>query len=345
MSDSEAGPEVFETSDVESIDELPPPLENSEDISSTQLDPSSAREKFEQHAIVDSLEVVDFLGSIWGSQNGYSVRKVKETPSQRLLRIRSELEQIKLETEPNETEQLQLQLDRLLEQAQQPGIYQEKLEEAFEKLRLHSVLHKQDETKEERPDVKLTGTFIDLEKRLSSVEHKIGLPEVQLENSLRNHVTSLARKIDVLYDPEHDMSHMKSELKKANKELETLAANRRLALLTLEGKVEPAAAQPFNVKVDSIYSKLPEIEKMSTIVPLLTTRLRTLHRVHAELAHSVEFIGEIDKSISEMGMEINKWNESLDSVARGIKEHQAIFEQNRQVAETRLAELERKLAG
>lgn len=346
MSDSEAGPEVFETSDVESLEELPPSLEASEDIAGDPLDTSSARDKFEQHAIVDSLEVVDFLGSIWGTQSGYSVRKVKETPTQRLLRIRGELEQIKLESESSEVQELQEKVHALLQQTEQPDLYQEIFEDAFEKLQVEpSITQKAHASKPEESKPRNNSDFLELEKRLFSIEQKIGIPEVQLENSLRNHVSNLARKIDVLYDPEHDMSYLKSELKKANKELETLAANRRMALLSLDGKPEPAAAQPFNVKVDSIYSKIPEMEKMAGIVPLLTTRLRSLHRVHAELAHSVECISQIDKNISDMSMEINKWNESMDLVAMGIKKHQTVFEQNRKVAETRLAELEAKLAG
>lgn len=346
MSDSEAGPEVFETSDVESFEELSTPVESNENITRDPLDPTSARDKFEQHAIVDSLEVVDFLGSIWGTQNGYSVRKVRETPNQRLLRIRGELEQIKLESEPGEVKELQDELHKLLQQAELPGLYQELFEDAFGRLTAditevaESEVRLPDESKRRE-----NSDFLELEKRVSHIEQRIGVPEVLLENSLRNHVNDLARKIDVLYDPEHDMKHMKSELKRANKELETLAANRRLALLSLDGKSEPMAIQPFHMKVDSIYSKLPEMEKVAPIVPLLTLRLRSLHQVHAELAHSVECIGQIDKNISDMDMEMKKWNESLDEVARGIKEHLSVFEQNRAAAETRLSELEARLAG
>lgn len=348
MSDIETGPEIFETSDVESMEELVPPPPKSEEIADDTLDPQSAREKFEENVIVDTFEIADFLGSLQSSQNGYSVRKLGETPSQRLLRIASELEEIKQESDSREIDRLKNDLDRLIEYGKHAGFHQELFEEAFQSLKsedsFSNKLESTDIDDKYKTATQSAATFLELENRLNSLEQKIGPSDLRLEKSLRNHVNDLARKIDVIYDPEHDMSQMKSELKKLNKEIETLATNRRLALLSLDGKVDTFATQPFDVKIDSIYNNLPEMQKMAQVLPLLITRLRSLHNVHAEVAHSVGFISQIDKTMSDMKMDMQKWNESLDSVTAGIKEHQETFENNRKVAESRLADLEKRVA-
>lgn len=384
--ETDTGPEVYETSDVESLEVLPGSTEPVPDVETPALDAGAAAKQFEKNVIVDAFDVVDFLGSVARPQAGFRVGRVAETPQERLRRISAELDELAGETGADEAlerleaivtslarhkgdsyyqQRLRGLMDELAQEEQQAGsddsiqraVESEKAETKADtnkdatsepKAATAELVTEKVQTGRESTDTeklhdhgivsdKKGHVVLALELRLAAIEQAVGPPG----KNLRAHVNDLARKIDVLYDPEHDMGAIKSEVRKLSKDLETLVANRRMAQLTLG---HPPRVPPFEAKVDMLYAKLPEMERAAAAVPRVLARLRTLHHVHRDFAHSVSAIGEFDRTIHDLQRDVREWSTSLDDVSRSVDAHVDMFERNRAVAESRLAAMEQRVA-
>lgn len=320
------GPEVFETSDVESIDQLPYTEKETEDIDAVALNPEDAKKHFE-HEIVDSLAVVDFLDL---AGPGFTMRRTEETTEQKLARIAAELEQIRsLEPEKTEVEALAAELESLAGK-REVGYYGAKLRKVFEESMPEEKLGKE--------NTKDTSSVLKLELRLSSLEDTVGVSDLATTRSLRNHVKDMARRVDVLYDLDTEMASLKAEIKRLNKEMETLNTNRRLAAL-----LEVAPVTAFEAKVDTLYEKLPEFERTNTTVPQIIARLKSLHHIHADMGYAVSATNEIDKTIHDLRSELQRWESSLDEVNSALDKHNEIFEANKRAVESRMKEIETRV--
>lgn len=346
LPDMDQGPDVYETSDVESEEQLPVPEKESQDIDANHLATDEAKKLFEKDVIVESLTLVDFLGTSAGT-SGYSIKRMDETTEQKLARIAFELEEIRSH-EPNKlshVDSLSVLLENLVEE-KSGGLYGEKLRAVFARIDptedLDTIEKEQRENKEAKEGKGETGPseVLQLEKRLFSLEEVVGVSDLVTSKSLRNHVNDMMRRIDVLYDLEFEMGHLKAEIRKLNKDLETLTTNRRLAHLT---QGEAAPTKPFEAKIDSLHEKLPDFERANLVVPKLISRLRSLHQVHTEMAHSVSAVIEIDKTIHDLSEEMRKWDTALGEVNAALDKHSEAFEDNRKVVERKLEVIERKL--
>lgn len=344
----DAGPEVFETSDVESVEDLAAPEEESNSVDRRVLDPKQAKSHFEHSVISESEEGPDFLGSLSQGRltTGYVVRRANETSSQKLARIQAELAELQADkVYESEAERLTLVLEGLAAK-QEPtnSLYGERIKDVFaklsEKLSLPSVAQNSGAVGHSSSEAEI----LDLEKRLLQLEESVGVADLQSSSSIRNHVSDLARKVDVLYDPEFDLTHIKSEIKRISKEMDDLNAKRRVAHLSQTDIPPKSASTPFDAKVNSIYEVLPEIERTLPVVPQLMARLKTLHRVHADLAHSVGAVSEIDKTIQSLYSDMKAWSDNLDQVNSAIDKHAQRSAETRSAVEKKIQTLEEKFS-
>lgn len=351
----DTGPEVFETSDVESVDVLEPPEESSSDVDRSVLDPN-AKDRAEFN-VISTGEEADFLGSLTSGHLGYSLRRVHETAAQKFARIQAELAELKDENiHENEVDKLTKSLEELLEGRESANsIHAQRLRAGFDRLNQRlsdqnvSTDRGQIDEKQAPKDLILSdrkgpGTeVLELEKKLYELENIVGVADLESSKSVRNHVDDLRRKVEVIYDPEFDLAHVKGEIKRLSKEMDELNAKRRMAQIA-NSNVSVKPSTPFEVKVDSIYEILPEMETAMAAVPLLIARLKSLHQVHAEIGHSVSAVSNIDKTIESLHLEMKNWSENVDQVNAAIDAHTVKFEESRRNVETRIEGFERRLA-
>lgn len=346
MEITDTGPEIFETSDVESIESIPVLEETNSEVERSGLDTQLAKSKFENSVIEDTLDPADFLGNITRNglyESGYMVRRAFETRSQKLTRIREELAELESEgkDDANVTD-LQGKLGSLMEGTKSEHEYHE------EKLKV--ILDLLNDRISDVPSVDSSNiTFdttkaaiLDLEKKIADLESTIGVSELQSTKKLQNHIDDLGRKVEVLYDPEYDFAHIRNEIKKLLKEMEDFTTKKRMAKLT-NGDVPYVPPTAFDVKVDTVYGIIPDLEKSIGIVPHMVERLRTLNMVHSDLAHSVTAVSELDKTMESMKMEMKSWIENLDRVSSAIDENSKGFEKVKEEVERRVKELEDRL--
>lgn len=348
LPDLATGPEVYETSDVESVVLLPEPQHAPPGVETQSLNQASATAAFE-HAAVEDVHVVDFLGAVGGT--GYRTG-VRETPAEKLRRIERELAELRDETAY--VEQVR-EMERAVAAAEQPGYYEQTLRELYERVgalrestgeKTNERTNETDETETKEKETKKEGRkdeedrndrgrVLALDRRLALLEASVGAG-----HNLRSHINDLTRKVDVLYAPETEIAHVQGEVRELAKELDALAAARRVALLALG---TPAPQRPFHAKVDRIYRVLPELEQAAQHVPRLLARLRTLHQVHQDWAHVVSAVGLVDLAVGDMQRDMAAWGESLDAVSAAVDAHADDFARNRAVVEARLAAMEKRL--
>lgn len=372
LPDLDQGPEVYETSDVESVDKLYVNQEGpGDDIETPSFDTKNAHNTFEENTLVGLLDLVDFLGSLLADslgRNSYHTKKWSETKAQRLARIARELEEIEAEEEEERTqvENLRDLLETLVQKQGKDGYYYEQLRALYEQVDLQMTRLNEEETRKSpennpqdtNPSVSNSASVLDLELRLHSLERVVGIHELSLNANLRMHLRDLDRKVNVLYNPEHEIGAMKDTVESLNKELETLAKSRRMAQLglpepnrTLPGHGLEAAAGAagisppsiFEKKVDSVFLKLGEIVSTKARLPQVLTRLRSLHETHCDLAGAVATIGDMDNTLGTLQQDLQSWNKSMDTVKMAMGQHAKTFDVKLQAVESALGKMEARV--
>ncbi|KAM9928400.1 hypothetical protein OXX80_010029 [Metschnikowia pulcherrima] len=375
LSDLDQGPEVYETSDVESVDDLGVRTQESSgpEVVTDHFDAVSAHTAFEEITLEGMLELVDFSGSLAAESSGrntYHTRKWKETKDQRLARIAQELSEIKEEDDEQkmQVEKLRNLLEASVENKGRAGYYFERLSTAFDQVeaQLSSIKHKAilessyesgTETELESSPTNHTSqsAVLELESRLAGLEQAIGLNELSSTPNLRNHLRDLERKVNVLYNPEYELGNIKQKVLELNKELEALAKSRRMAQLALpehdrvshtrvnEVTSTRSSSNDFEKKVEAIYSKLDEMEKAKSQLPAVIMRLKTLHETHRGLAGAVDAVSELDDTLGTLKRDLLSWNENLDLTKLAIKEHAKGFENKQHDIEEKLQLMESRV--
>lgn len=329
-SDEEHGPEVFETSDVESETGPVQPEEANENIARDPLaPPQSAVSSYEKSTLSDELTLVDFLGSVALrlASSGYNVERLRETKKQRIARIAQELEELEKEG-PNE-------VDLLIEKFGQ--LKAEKSTKLSADLVLGEVFTKIDKA------LKKTGgsgaaepnNVLDLERRIAELEDVIGSNE-ETPSSIRNIVNNTSRKVTVLYDHKDELATVKKEIQLLSKEMEVLATNRRMAQIASGSKDAPVLLVSFDQKVSSFYDRLAEFERVNSTVPLIIARLRSLNVVHSESGHAVQCVVNLDKTLATLALDMKKWDESVEKIDKSVEEQGRVFEGNVAVFEKKM---------
>lgn len=375
--DFEPGPEVFESSDVESVPELQTlsesPIHNKEnflELSVEGFNAAFARQRFEDHIIID--DNANYLGSITTGLGASGIKVVhwEETKEQKLARLQRELEQMQAEDE-EEKRRVDLYLNSLkvmIKSNGEKGYYYQRVSETLDELqrsenavlaRLGDVNDTETQTDKDlnlkstmnpkEPSSKIvTSNIVLLEARLAKVEAAIGTPSTDptLRQNLRIHLNDLSRKVNILSSPEETLEPVFVSVSQLNKDLETLLANKRKVDLHLGDRPlnnDKQRNTPFETKIDRLHAKLPEIENTSAILPALITRLRSLHELHSNLATSVAITGEIDNTLQTLLRDLNDWQNNLNDVSTALDESEARFTANAAVVDKKLRLMEERL--
>lgn len=341
--------DVFETSDVES-DPDDAPLENdaNPDIDSSKADTKAARSRFSHEVISGEVE---FLGDIqYCRLRGYNVSRVDETRDEKLARIRRELEELSGTEPENVSEQSGIdELLTVLESIQKneapQGYYEKRIDDVLKtEIELStSTNNPSKETKQSSgvPDVLL------LESRINALETVLGADNIsQLSaapKSIQNQINDLTRKINIVYNPEFEINKINQQIRELNREAEKLATNRKLALIASSGgqQVASISSTSAEVKVSKLYDKLPEFEAVNATVPSIINRLKSLHKIHADLGRTIDTVGGIDNTIEALKKDMETWSQSLQKVNQDLDKQNELFESNKAGVEKRIEEMTR----
>lgn len=345
--------EIFETSDVESDVELAisePTAENS-DIEEPQLDSNQARKKFNNDIIVGDPGVIDFLGTISTPslrETGYRVSRVDETVEQRLSRIARELEEIKLvqltkdssKDEMDDCNNLVNTLEGLVRDSQASDSanlnqYSQRVQQAFAQAteKIHAPTSASEPT-EKHPLVD-TSLVLAMESRINNIESVVGTETTSSTRAsdskptLQNYINDLARKINVVHNPEYQLQTVRNEVALLNKEIETLNANKKFLDISHPPAAVPGPEPHQNSKIDDLHKRIPDFDRINVSLPLILTRLKSLHSVHADLAYSIDTVKSLDQVLSDMKSDMAKWNNSIDNVNTKLEDHERQFGLNK----------------
>lgn len=351
--------DVFETSDIESDVEVP-----SVPTPSVELDFMSARKRFEQSVIVDDMSNVDFLGKVNQGlgRSGYFVEAVNETVEQKLARIARELEEIRLQESQDKDSQLEKDsnepksdqrtlnqvgvLEKVLGSLKENSLhnfYGDKIDKVLLDAHIEFSLVERVEPPKSATSV---GEILALESRLYNVEKLIGVEKEMLtlkaasSGSLQTSLNDLKRRINIIHNPEYYIQRVKQDINKLGEETEKLEARRKLLEITSTGEVEQK--EPLSLEIDEIYTKLHEIDAINHVVPMLITRLKTLHLVHGDVANVVGVVSSLDETLDGIKSDIVSWDTSINTLNSNLKEYETNFESNKGVITNRLDELERR---
>lgn len=377
--DSDPGPEIFETSDAESIGELgvppaDPPITDTEnllELSVEGFNAAAARNRFEKHVVLD--DRANFLGSVATTglgATGISVVHWSETKEQKLARIQSELEQLQA-ADADERKKIDLYLNSLqamVTSQGQKGYYYQRVTDTLKELDdgenvVWTRLGEQNATEPVKLDEgedshkrfprrsneqSALSSICTLEARLARIEATLGTPTTDptLQQNFRIHLNDLSRKVNILSSPEETLGPVFATVSKLNKDLETLLSNKRKVDLHFGDRPHTNDRQhhtPFEAKIDRIHAKLPEIESASTILPALVARLRSLHELHASLANSVTITDDMDKTLETLLRDLKDWQTNLNEVSGAIDESDARFAANAAVVDQKLRVMEERM--
>ncbi|ODV78729.1 uncharacterized protein CANTADRAFT_7077 [Suhomyces tanzawaensis NRRL Y-17324] len=346
--------DIFETSDIESEAELEHEPEPTE-IEALVTDPQAIRNRY-ANDVIDGLSGVDFLGSITNpvlGSTGYAVRRVDETRDQKLARIARELQELadpekvpepaKLAhigaaastSGPIDPEKLVALLETAVSSNNPSNPYQSQLNELFAKV---------DAKINEKPVAgkaivaNSPSETLELESRINSLEQQVG--EVA-PGSIQNLLNDLARKIKIIHNPDYPIDRVRKEVTQLAEETEKLASDRKL--LEVSELLHTKEQEPSEKKIDELYRVLPEFEQSNKSIPQIIKRLKSLNTVHADIAHSIQLVGDLDRTLADMDEEIQSWNESIDVLNGNLKAYSKNFEENKTVMENKIEELSKRL--
>lgn len=326
LPDIGAGPDVFETSSVESNGEVGVEEDPNVDIDTQGGDLAQARGRF-THEIVDE---IDFLRSIT-RLGGMKARHVNETTDEKIARIRREIEELRLE-EALPVEETASLLQSIKDHPTRLNAYHENVRTVFEQIKADFAKTKQEIASGQSKDLDV----LNFEARMNAIETALGpIPEAS-NTSIQNHLNDLSRKVNIIYNPEFELPKIKLLIQEINKETEKLATNRKLAQFSNPDVELPDASD----KIGALYAKLDDFDRVNATVPGLLSRLRSLHRIHADLGIAVSSIGTIDTTLASLKDDMRKWNESLNSINASLDSHNQTFETNRAALEERFKALE-----
>ena len=369
--------EVFETSDIDNDLDIDAytgvdASEKNSDIEESEIDSGEARSRFSNDILVGDINMVDFLGSITNpslTRTGYQVNQVDETVDQRLSRIARELEEIKivqlndsLNTNTSECDKLvktleSLAKEPLLSPVNDLNQYNHRIKQVFDEAsaRLETAGSGGSKTPQKPPLVD-TSQVLTLESRLNAIESVLGsdgATNVSLAESkptIQNWLNELTRKLNVVHNPEYQLDAVKQEVGLLTKQIETLAAHKKFLDLS---QLVPANPPPqlesghnqINAKIEDLHEKLPFFNHVNATVPLIVTRLKTLHTVHADLANTVQTVHELDLVLNDIKSDMKKWNDSIDVVNANIDNHDKQFQSNKEHINLLFEDLNDKVSG
>ncbi|RLV93519.1 hypothetical protein JA1_002275 [Spathaspora sp. JA1] len=326
MLDISQGQEIYETSDVESEDDIsqkevsgPPAPE----VYTDSIEPDISRKLFSKN-ILSTNEEVDFSGSITSNlrTSGYNVTHSDESVEEKLSRIARELEEIRSYDAKDEG-----QFDKLIETFHELKSNRDTQQQPqFQDLSLDI----EEEIVVKNKDVGTANNFkeiIELESRVNTLETIVGQEailnlESRPEKSIQYTLNDLERKISIINNPEYSFDKVKERITDLIKDSEKLELSKKL-MLNLAPGITPDKEQTEETsnKIDELYTALPSLMENSAVIPLLIQRLKTLNIVHSELDSSVKLSGHVDQVLNDITMDMKVWNESIDKLQSNLQEY------------------------
>lgn len=369
--------EVFETSDIDSDVDIDAytdvdASEKNADIEEPEIDSSEARSRFSNDVLVGDINMVDFLGSITNSsltRTGYQVNQVDETVDQRLSRIARELEEIKIlqlndssNTKTSDCDKLvqtleSLAKEPLLSPVNDLNQYNHRIKQVFDEASARLETTGTDGLKTlQKPPLVDTSQVLALESRLNAIESVLGpdgttniQSQAESKPTIQNWLNELTRKLNVVHNPEYQLDTVKKEVALLTKQIETLASHKRFLDLSHLAPTNPppqpdSSHKQINSKIEDLHEKLPFFNHVNATVPLIVTRLKSLHTVHADLANTVQTVHELDLILNDIKSDMKKWNDSIDVVNANIDDHDKQYQSNKEHINLLLKDLNDKVS-
>ncbi|CUM55617.1 unnamed protein product [Debaryomyces tyrocola] len=369
--------EVFETSDIDSDVDIDAytdvdASEKNADIEEPEIDSSEARSRFSNDVLVGDINMVDFLGSITNSsltRTGYQVNQVDETVDQRLSRIARELEEIKIlqlndssNTKTSDCNKLvqtleSLAKEPLLSPVNDLNQYNHRIKQVFDEASARLETTGTDGLKTlQKPPLVDTSQVLALESRLNAIESVLGpdgttniQSQAESKPTIQNWLNELTRKLNVVHNPEYQLDTVKKEVALLTKQIETLASHKRFLDLSHLAPTNPppqpdSSHKQINSKIEDLHEKLPFFNHVNATVPLIVTRLKSLHTVHADLANTVQTVHELDLILNDIKSDMKKWNDSIDVVNANIDDHDKQYQSNKEHINLLLKDLNDKVS-
>lgn len=354
--------EVFETSDIDSDVDIDAytdvdASEKNADIEEPEIDSSEARSRFSNDVLVGDINMVDFLGSITNpslTRTGYQVNQVDETVDQRLSRIARELEEIKILQLNDSSNTKMSDCDKLVQTleclAKEPLLslvndlnqYNHRIKQVFDEASARLETTGTDGPKTlQKPSLVDTSQVLALESRLNAIESVLGpdgttniQSQAESKPTIQNWLNELTRKLNVVHNPEYQLDTVKKEVALLTKQIETLASHKRFLDLSHLAPTNPppqpdSSHNQINSKIEDLHEKLPFFNHINATVPLIVTRLKSLHTVHADLANTVQTVHELDLILNDIKSDMKKWNDSIDVVNANIDDHDKQYQSNK----------------
>lgn len=348
--------EIYETSDIESSgaeNEVPDqPFLQNEEIDNDAIDVTTAREKFLKNVLVGEVDV-DFLGRILGKQPihrlGYLTLAYDETYEQKLSRIRRELEELRLQDasvlnskDPIDLDQTLTKLEEAVRthHADQVGVeagYSDRIKMAFEQA---DKFLKQTASQKENSSAigtqKDISAILDLEARIHHLERILGHEDAGMNTAgsrysvpINTVLQEIERKLNlVLHSPQ-----LTKELEKL-RDL-SLDTKRRSAFTHTKNEDSsddspgPEENKDKEREVDAALEKIPEVNRLGSIVPSVISRLKTLQTVHSDIANAVQVVNDIDLSLTDIHSDMLRWNDSINQLNLKLNAREETFNQNK----------------
>lgn len=362
--------EIYETSDVESSgteNEAPKqPFVQNEEIDNDAIDVTTAREKFLKNVLVGEVDV-DFLGRVPGKQPiyrlGYQILACDETYEQKLSRIRRELEELRLQDasvlNKNDPIELDKTLTKLEEAAKSQPVHQLGLEAEYsDRIRVAfeqaNQFLKQTALQKENSGAtsaqKDISAILDLESRIHHLERMLGYEDVGLNTVGSRHSVPIST---ILQETERKLK-LVLHSPQLTKELEklrhlSLDTKRRSAFMHTKNEDSsddspgPEKNNDREREIDAALEKIPEFNRLSSIVPSVISRLKTLQSVHSDMANAVQVVNDIDLSLTDIHSDMLRWNDSINLLNLKLTAREKTFDQNKKELIAKIDQLSSRL--
>ncbi|KAA8908969.1 hypothetical protein TRICI_004686 [Trichomonascus ciferrii] len=282
----------------------------------------------------------DFSDNITNSPaNSYRVKTIPETLDARIARLQREVEEVKIlkKKETGEDASRMDELKSILDSLSSKGRGYD--DENADQLHLYEGMGERRLADKTKMQLELTNRllerylnrFTDLETRLTKVEEKIGATNIK---------RPILPSIDELRNRINLVSNTPSGLEKAVANLKDLAIAVEKLKTAKQRPTSASAQQQQEVavrdeeidmkKVNEIYQRLPLVDNLSALVPVLIARLKSLQGIHADAEVSTEAMRDIDHTIQTIASEFKQWTETLHTVETKLREMDNKMKQNRQ---------------
>ncbi|CAK7900874.1 nuclear migration protein Jnm1p [[Candida] anglica] len=371
LPDIEEGPSVFETSDIDSDVEpiVSSIVEETSDVDVNEMNHQQSRDKFSHQILDGDIKNCDFSGNLEAkfNESGYHVSQVNETMEQKIVRISRELEEIKfIQNQENSKGVEREKIDNLVGilenvKLQKEGVdnnnhindqYNKRIKGVFE-ITSKILNEKQNNTNTQSSNKQSTDshnntTLLEIESKINQLENYLGVSFKEIESglSIQEQINDLQRKVNLIYNPEYHLNHVKQELDQLNNKMESYYKNRRLSQLSSNKSMVPPLENEqilTNEKIEQLYTKLPEFEKVANILPHLLVRLKSLNHVHNDLGGCVGSIGQLDHVLRDLKLDMMKWDTNLTQINEQLDANGKIFEDNKKDIEEWLDDLEKRV--